>query len=88
MGRRAPPSGGHAHPASDCSGPRDQPLVLDIDEHRDIFQLDATHHIKATDFGVGVRYETGKLDDALKMRFQWPGRTDRAEDHRQAGHHL
>jgi hypothetical protein len=48
------------------------PSFYDIDESRDTFQLDATHHIKATDFGVGLRYETGKLNDALKMN-QWPG---------------
>ena len=48
------------------------PSFYDINEHSDIFQLDATHHIKATDFGVGLRYESGKLDDALKID-QGPG---------------
>ena len=31
-----------------------------------------THHINATDFGVGVRYESGRMDDALKAT-QFPG---------------
>ena len=59
------------------------PSFRDIDEHTDAFELDATHHIKSTDLGLGVRYETGKLDDALKIT-QYPGEsvqqdiTDRA----------
>jgi len=48
------------------------PSFYDIDEHSDAFQLDATHHIKATEVGLGLRYETGKLDDALKIT-QFPG---------------
>ncbi|MGA9780265.1 MAG: hypothetical protein ACLPRE_10070 [Limisphaerales bacterium] len=48
------------------------PSFYAIDEHRDIFQLDATEHIKATDFGAGLRYETGNLNDALNSS-QWPG---------------
>ena len=63
------------------------PSFYDINEHSDIFQLDVTHHIKATDFGVGLRYETGKMDDALKTT-QFPGEAIRAEDHRPARHHL
>jgi hypothetical protein len=47
------------------------PSFRDIDEHSDAFQLDVTHRIKATDFGLGFRYETGKLDDALKIS-QYP----------------
>ena len=43
------------------------PSFYDIDEQRDIFALDAKHHIQATDFGVGVRYETGNLNNALKI---------------------
>jgi len=39
----------------------------DIKEHGDSFQLDVTHTIKKTDLGVGVRYDSGKLDDALKI---------------------
>jgi hypothetical protein len=42
------------------------PGFYDINEKADIFQLDITHRIKTVDVGVGVRYETGSLDDALK----------------------
>src|SRR5436190_1871606 len=48
------------------------PSFYDINEHSDLFQLDVTHHIKATEFGLGLSYETGKLDDALKIN-QFPG---------------
>ena len=48
------------------------PSFYDINEHSDIFQLDVTHQIKATEVGGGVRYETGKMDDALKTD-QFPG---------------
>lgn len=48
------------------------PSVNDIDEKRDIFELDARHRIKATEFGLGVRYETGESDNALKIS-QYPG---------------
>ena len=48
------------------------PTTESIDEHSDTFQLDATHHIKKTDLGLGVEYETGRLDDALKI-VQSPG---------------
>jgi hypothetical protein len=43
------------------------PSFYDINEHSDLFQLDVTHHIKATEFGAGMTYQTGKLDDALKI---------------------
>lgn len=48
------------------------PSFYDINERSDIFQLDATHRIMKTDFGLGVRYESGKLDNALKID-QSPG---------------
>jgi hypothetical protein len=48
------------------------PSFYDINERSDAFQLDVTHKIKATDLGLGVRYEFGKLDDALKID-QFPG---------------
>lgn len=47
------------------------PSLYDIDEQRDIFELDVKHHIKATDLGLGVRYETGDLNNARKT-WQWP----------------
>ena len=48
------------------------PSFYDLNEQSDIFQLDVTHHIKATEVGGGVRYETTKMDDALKTD-QFPG---------------
>jgi hypothetical protein len=48
------------------------PTFYNLDETRDIFELDATHHIKTTDFGVGLRYETSDLDNSRKIT-QWPG---------------
>jgi hypothetical protein len=43
------------------------PSFYDINERSDIFQLDASHRIMKTDFGLGLRYESGKLDNALKI---------------------
>lgn len=43
------------------------PSFYDIDEKRDIFALDATHRIKATDFGLGVRYEHGTINNSLNI---------------------
>lgn len=48
------------------------PSFYDIDEKRDVFELDSKYHFKATDVGVGVRYETGDLNNALKTS-QYPG---------------
>ena len=48
------------------------PTVQSIDEKRDIIELDVKHHIKTTDFGVGVRYEFGNLNNARKIS-QYPG---------------
>jgi len=47
------------------------PSFYDIDEAADIFELGAKHRIKKTDIGLGLRYETGDLDNARKMTF-WP----------------
>ncbi len=41
------------------------PSTYSIDESVDIFELDVAHQIKATDLGVGARYETGSLDDTF-----------------------
>ncbi|MGB7769175.1 MAG: hypothetical protein WBN22_10040 [Verrucomicrobiia bacterium] len=41
------------------------PSFYAIDEHSDTFQLDAADHIKTTDLGLGLRYETGNLNDSL-----------------------
>jgi hypothetical protein len=48
------------------------PTFWDIDEERDIFELNVKQHIKATDFGLGLRYEAGDLNNARKI-WQWPG---------------
>jgi hypothetical protein len=43
------------------------PSVNNIDEHSDAFQLDLAKTIKATDLGVGMRYEGGKQNNALHI---------------------
>jgi hypothetical protein len=48
------------------------PSFYDIDEKRDVFELDSKYRIKATDLGLGVRYEMGDLNNALKTS-QYPG---------------
>jgi hypothetical protein len=51
------------------------PAIYDIDERADIFELNATHRIKETDVGLGLRYETGDLDNARKAVI-WPDNPD------------
>ena len=48
------------------------PGIYAIDEKSDTFQLDLTHHYKNLNYGAGVSYETGNLNDADKLTF-WPG---------------
>jgi hypothetical protein len=48
------------------------PTFYDINESRDAFQLDVTHHVLKSDVGVGLRYEFGNLDNSLKIT-QAPG---------------
>ena len=43
------------------------PAVWDIDEHRDIFKADLSHHIGNTDFGLGLRYEMDMEDNKRKV---------------------
>jgi hypothetical protein len=43
------------------------PSVNHIDEHSDALQLDLAKTIKATDLGVGLRYEGGKVNNALHI---------------------
>lgn len=47
------------------------PAIYDLDERVDIFELNATHRIKETDVGLGLRYETGDLDNAYQT-IVWP----------------
>jgi hypothetical protein len=65
---------GYTHPAGGTVTRGLSPSVYDIDEHSDAFELDVAHHLKATDLGVGVRYESGSLNNALKIT-QFPGET-------------
>ena len=48
------------------------PGIYSLDEKSDTFQLDLTHHYKELNYGVGVSYETGNLNDADKLTF-WQG---------------
>jgi hypothetical protein len=69
-GEKDSTSWGLAHPAIGVTRGI-APAFRDIDERRDIFQLDVAHTVKKTDFGIGFRYESGDLDDALKA-IQFP----------------
>jgi hypothetical protein len=70
-GSESSTSWGYAQPAPGVTRGL-SPSFYDLNEHSDIFQLDVTHQIKATEVGAGVRYETGKMDDALQTE-QFPG---------------
>jgi hypothetical protein len=48
------------------------PGIYGIDEKSDTFQLDLTHHYKTVNYGLGVSYEMGTLNDAHKLTF-WSG---------------
>jgi hypothetical protein len=63
---------GYTHPAGGSLVQGLSPSINNIDEKSDIFQLDVTHNIKAVDFGAGIRYESGSMNDALKID-QFPG---------------
>ncbi len=45
------------------------PSLYNINEKVDTFALDVTHHIKTTDFGAGVRYDTASLSDKRQESF-------------------
>ena len=40
------------------------PAIEDIDETSDTFQLDLTHHYKKINYGAGVSYQTGSVNNA------------------------
>lgn len=48
------------------------PTFLGIDETRDIFTGDIKYKVGKTGLGLGVSYETGKIDDTRNLR-QYPG---------------
>ncbi|HLH53326.1 MAG TPA: hypothetical protein VKY92_06890 [Verrucomicrobiae bacterium] len=70
-GDKSSTSWGLTHPDTDVTRSI-SPSFHDISEHSDTFQLDVTHHVKATEFGAGFSYQTGKLEDSLKID-QFPG---------------
>jgi len=43
------------------------PTFLDIDEERDIFQIDAEHTLSDTRFGVGLIFESSKQDNSRNI---------------------
>ena len=69
-GQKSSTSWGLAQPDGKLRGL--SPSFYDLNEHSDIFQLDVTHQIKATEASIGVRYETSKMDDALMTTQQPP----------------
>jgi len=71
-GQKDSTSWGYVHPAGLPVVRGLTPSFRDIDEKSDTFQADLTYLIKKTKLGVGMRYEWGKLDDALKIN-QFPG---------------
>jgi hypothetical protein len=77
-GEKSSTSWGQTHPEYNLPGGNFalvrgiSPTFYDIDETRDLFELDARHRIKATDVGLSLRYEAGDLDDARKIS-RFPG---------------
>jgi hypothetical protein len=71
-GEKGSTSWGQTHPTLSSLVRGIAPGFYDIDETRDIFALDVSHKIKKTDFGIGLRYETGDFDNSRYFT-QWPG---------------
>jgi hypothetical protein len=69
-GEKSSTSWGPSHTADGTRGL--YPGFYALDETADIFQLDVTHRIKKTDFGVGASYEKGSINDAHDLTF-FPG---------------
>jgi len=65
-------SWGDAYVANNSLAQGLSPSYSDIHEHDDIFQLDLSDHVKSTDLGLGLHYETGNIDDTLKIT-EFPG---------------
>ena len=61
-------------PVHDSSGAvyRPYPGISSIDETFDTFQLDLTHNYKKVNYGMGLSYELGNLNDKHKLTF-WDG---------------
>jgi hypothetical protein len=71
-GQKGSTSWGLSHPGLGAVTRGLNASFYDIDETADIFEFDVTHTIKKTDVGVGLRYETGEIDNSRNM-LQWPG---------------
>lgn len=48
------------------------PAIEDVDETSDTFQLDLTHNYKKINYGAGISYEIGTVNNANKLTF-YPG---------------
>jgi hypothetical protein len=79
----------YVHPAGSVLAEGLGPTLEHINEQSDSFQVDVSDHIKATDVGLGLRYETGKLDDTLKIA-EYPGEPiqQKITDHQSASYDL
>jgi hypothetical protein len=71
-GEEGSTSWGYTHPEGGALVRGLSPSVNGLNDHSDVFALDVTHHIKATEFGAGLSYESGRMNDALKA-IQFPG---------------
>ena len=71
-GEKGSTSWGFTHPEGGALVRDSAPRSMTLMSRAMCFQLDVTHQIKATDLGVGLRYETGRMDNALKIN-QFPG---------------
>ena len=63
---------GPVHPDATTAVRGMYPSIYGINEKVDSYALDMTNHIKSTDLGLGVRYETARLSDTLQSTF-WAG---------------
>jgi len=67
QGDEASTSWGDVHLANGTVTQGLSPSFYGIHDHSDSFQLDLSDHVKATELGLGLHYETGKLDAALNI---------------------
>ena len=58
---------------------RAYPTINGIDEKSDTFQLDLTHNYKDVNYGAGVAYTHGEMNDSEKMTF-WQGEPTQQKD--------
>lgn len=60
----------------------------DLDERSDVFELEGTHQIKQTTIGLGARYETTDLNNALKTSLWQGGAEPKITDRQQTEYDL